>query len=103
MFQLYMLVFLFLDTKLEDKRFWTEWMQTSPEFSVIVTDPWKWDQQDLKKRRYTNTNNLRVANQTSPNTIHTEAEAYKSQILEVQSFSKYLKFATLAKYLILQF
>ena len=39
MFQLYVLVFLFLDTKLEDKRFWTEWMQTSPEFSVILTDP----------------------------------------------------------------
>jgi len=39
-----------LDTKLNDKRFWTEKMQTSPEFSLILTDSRKWDRQAVQKK-----------------------------------------------------
>jgi hypothetical protein len=33
---LYMLIFMFLDNRQEDKRFWTEWYQALPEFSLLL-------------------------------------------------------------------
>jgi hypothetical protein len=32
---LYILTFMFLDSRQEDKRFWTEWQQATPEFFLI--------------------------------------------------------------------
>jgi len=36
---LYTLVFVLLDSKSEDKRFWTEWHQAFPEFNLLII-PW---------------------------------------------------------------
>jgi hypothetical protein len=33
---LYILIFTFLGSKLEDKRFFTKWQQASPEFSLLL-------------------------------------------------------------------
>jgi len=33
---LFILIFIFLDRKLEDERFYTEWQQTFPEFSLLL-------------------------------------------------------------------
>jgi hypothetical protein len=32
---LYILIFTFLDSRLEEKRFWTAWQQAFPEFSLF--------------------------------------------------------------------
>jgi hypothetical protein len=32
---LYILIFIFLDGKMEDKRFWTEWWQPLSEFTLL--------------------------------------------------------------------
>jgi hypothetical protein len=32
---LYILIFMFLDSRWEDKRFWTEWKQALPDFSLL--------------------------------------------------------------------
>ena len=37
---LYILIFKFLDSKLEDKRFCTKWQQTFPDFNPLVTFTW---------------------------------------------------------------
>jgi hypothetical protein len=37
---LYVLIFKFLDSKLEDKRFYTEWQQAFPEFSLFLISSW---------------------------------------------------------------
>jgi hypothetical protein len=33
---LYILTFMFLDSRLEDERLWTQWQQTFPEFSLLL-------------------------------------------------------------------
>ena len=37
---LYILSFVFLDSKLEDKRFCTEWQQASPDFNLFLISSW---------------------------------------------------------------
>ena len=37
---LYILIFKFLDSKLEDKRFCTEWQQAFPDFSLLLISSW---------------------------------------------------------------
>jgi len=39
MIVLYMLIFILLENKCEDKRFWTEWQQAFPEFNLLLI-PW---------------------------------------------------------------
>jgi len=36
MIVLYTLIFILLDNKCEDKRFWTEWQQAFPEFNLLL-------------------------------------------------------------------
>ena len=36
---LYTLIFIFLDRKLEDKRFCNEWLQTFPDYSLLLISP----------------------------------------------------------------
>jgi hypothetical protein len=33
---LYILIFTFIDSRREDKRFWTAWQQAFPEFSLLL-------------------------------------------------------------------
>jgi hypothetical protein len=37
---LYILTFILLDNKLEDKIFCTEWQQAFPDFSLLLTSSW---------------------------------------------------------------
>jgi hypothetical protein len=37
---LYIIIFTFLDSRGEVKRFWTEWRQTLPEFNVLIISSW---------------------------------------------------------------
>jgi hypothetical protein len=37
---LYILIFTFLGSRREDKRFWTEWYQALPEFSHLLISSW---------------------------------------------------------------
>jgi hypothetical protein len=37
---LYILIFKFLDSKLEDKRFCTEWQQAFPDFNLLLISSW---------------------------------------------------------------
>ena len=37
---LYILIFIFLDSKLEDKRFYSEWQQAFPDFSLLLISSW---------------------------------------------------------------
>ena len=37
---LYILIFKFLDGKLDDKRFCTEWLQAFPNFNLLLVSPW---------------------------------------------------------------
>jgi hypothetical protein len=35
-----LLIFTFLDSRREDKRFWTEWWQALPEFKLVLISLW---------------------------------------------------------------
>jgi hypothetical protein len=37
---LHILIFTFLDSRREDKRFWTAWKQAFPEFSLLLISSW---------------------------------------------------------------
>jgi len=37
---LYIVIFKFLDSKLEDKRFCTEWWQAFPDFNLLLISSW---------------------------------------------------------------
>jgi hypothetical protein len=37
---LYISIFIFLSSKLEDKRFYTEWLQAFPDFNLLLISSW---------------------------------------------------------------
>jgi hypothetical protein len=39
-YNLYFLIFTFLDSRREDESFWTEWQQALPEFNLLLISSW---------------------------------------------------------------